>query len=43
MMVPGGIMQEFDTEWEQLEACIRDAVTRLVEWAAVTEQSPDAR
>ncbi|BBN16857.1 hypothetical protein MPTK1_7g09890 [Marchantia polymorpha subsp. ruderalis] len=37
------LAEEFDTEWEQLEACIRDAVTRLVEWAAVTEQSPDAR
>ncbi|CAM6104750.1 unnamed protein product [Calypogeia fissa] len=35
--------EEFETDWDQMQGCFREAVTRTVEWAASTDLSPDVR
>ncbi|KAL2613239.1 hypothetical protein R1flu_024931 [Riccia fluitans] len=37
------LAEEFESRWDLLEACIRDAVTRTVEWAATIDLTQDSR
>lgn len=35
--------EEFESDWDQMQSCFREAATRTVEWASSTDLSPEAR
>ncbi|KAL3679830.1 hypothetical protein R1sor_022786 [Riccia sorocarpa] len=37
------LAEEYESRWDMIEACIKDAVSRTVEWAAMIDQTEESR